>query len=108
MQTTPVRELSETLIYEYLNAVVNKSDDDYQIRHFLPRILEMIAQYIEIRVDDSFNLDRCHFESDSWKPQELDFMRRFSRQFILDTINFRPSQADGVAVYLGEVCQCHY
>ena len=27
-------------------------------------------------------------------------MRRFSRQFILDTINFRPSQADGVAVYL--------
>lgn len=100
LQTTPVRELSEALIYEYLNAVVNKSDDDYQIRHFLPRILEMIAHYIEIRVDDSLNLDRCHFESDSWKPQELDFMRRFSRQFILDTINFRPSQADGVAVYL--------
>lgn len=40
LQTIPVRELSEVLIYEYLNAVVNKSDDDYQIRHFLPRILE--------------------------------------------------------------------
>ena len=100
LQTTPVRELSEALIYEYLNAVVSKSDDDYQIRHFLPRILEMIAHYIEIRVDDSLNLDRCHFESDSWKPQELNFMRRFSHQFILDTINFRPNQADGVAVYL--------
>ena len=79
LQTIPVRELSEVLIYEYLNAVVNKSDDDYRIRHFLPRILEMIAHYIEIRVDDSLNLDRCHFESDSWKLQELNFMQRFSR-----------------------------
>ncbi len=27
-------------------------------------------------------------------------MRRFSRQFILDTINFKAQSADGVAVYL--------
>ncbi len=54
LQTTPVRELSEALIYEYPNAVVNKSDDDYQ-QHLSARILEMIAHYIEIRVDDSLS-----------------------------------------------------
>ncbi len=47
-----------------LNAVLAKSDDDYQIRHFLPRILEMIAHkcIIEIRVDDSLYSDRCHLK----------------------------------------------
>lgn len=99
LETEDVHHISKELIFEYLDAVRHEDGDD-QIRHFLPRILELIARYDYIRIDDSLNLDRCHFEEEGWSSEELDFMRRFSRQFIIDTINQAPSQADAIAVYL--------
>lgn len=99
LETEDVHHISKELMFEYLNAVRNEDGDD-QMRYFLPRILELTARYDYIRIDDSLNLDRCHFEEKGWSSEELDFMRRFSRQFIIDTINQAPSQADAVAVYL--------
>ncbi|MGT2665764.1 hypothetical protein ACVRYP_00340 [Streptococcus rifensis] len=99
LETEDVHQISKELMFEYLDAVRNEDGDD-QIRHFLPRILELIARYDYIRIDDSLNLDRCHFEKKGWSSEELDFMGRFSRQFIIDTINLSSTRADAIAVYL--------
>ena len=57
---TPVNELSEYLIREYLDAV-NYDETGFEIKHFLPRILEMTVKRAEIRLDTSLILDKCHF-----------------------------------------------
>ncbi|MGT2906268.1 hypothetical protein [Streptococcus dentiloxodontae] len=99
--STPVREISRELIFEYLEAV-NNDEEGYQIKHFLPRILELCAGYEYIRVDDSLNLERCHFEKDIWRAEELDFMKRFSVRFMIDAINADSEikDIDSPAVYL--------
>ena len=64
--TVPIREISRELLYEYLEAV-NYDEIGYEIKHFLPRILELCANYEYIRLDTSLNLDKCHFERKIWK-----------------------------------------
>ena len=83
---TPVREISRELIYEYLEAI-NYDEIGYEIKHFLPRILELCANYEYIRLDTSLNLDKCHFERKIWNEEELEFMKKFSIQFIIDVLN---------------------
>lgn len=86
LMRTPVKEIDRELMYEYLGAV-NYDESGYEIRHFLPRILELTANYEYIRLDTSINLDKCHFEKDIWSKEELDFMKRFSSQLIIDVLN---------------------
>lgn len=82
---TPVRKLSRELIREYLDAV-NYDETGLEIKHFLPKILEFITKRAEIRLDTSLILDKCHFEKDVWNEKELDFMHRFSKEFIIDAL----------------------
>ena len=98
---TPIKDIKRELMYEYLGAV-NYDETGYEIKHFLPRILELIASYEELRVDDSLNLDKCHFEKDIWSREELDYMKRFSAQFIIDILNtdIENSVLDDIAVYI--------
>ena len=84
--TVPIREISRELLYEYLEAV-NYDEIGYEIKHFLPRILELCANYEYIRLDTSLNLDKCHFERKIWKEEELEFMKKFSIQFVIDVLN---------------------
>lgn len=83
---TPVKEISRELIYEYLEAI-NYDEIGYEIKHFLPRILELCANYEYIRLDTSLNLDKCHFERKIWNEEELEFMKKFSIQFVIDVLN---------------------
>lgn len=89
--STPVRELSRALVYDYLDAV-HYDEIGYEIKHFLPRILEfLVLLEIEtgfgtdvnfIRHSTEITLDKCHFKRPVWSVRELDFMHRFSYEFI--------------------------
>lgn len=98
---TPVNELSEYLIREYLDAV-NYDETGFEIKHFLPRILEMTVKRAEIRLDTSLILDKCHFERDIWNEKELDFMYRFSKEFIIDILKMDPKKmrVENVSIYI--------
>ena len=98
---TPVKELSEYLIREYLDAV-NYDETGFEIKHFLPRILEMTVKRAEIRLDTSLILDKCHFERDIWNEKELDFMYRFSKEFIIDILKMKPKKmrVENVSIYI--------
>lgn len=98
---TPVKELSRKLLQEYLNAV-NYDETGLEIKHFLPKIIEFIVKHAEIRLDTSLILDKCHFEGEIWNGIELDFMYRFSKEFMIEILKINPKTArmENFSVYM--------
>ena len=98
---TPVKELSRELMWEYLNAV-NYDETGLEIKHFLPKIIEFIVKRAEIRIDTSLILDKCHFEKEIWNETELDFMYRFSKEFMMEKLKTNPKTArmENFSVYM--------
>ena len=98
---TPVKELSRELMQEYLNAV-NYDETGLEIKHFLPKIIEFIVKHAEIRLDTSLILDKCHFEREIWNGTELDFMYRFSKEFMMEILKTNPKTArmENFSVYM--------
>ena len=98
---TPVKELSRELMQEYLNAV-NYDETGLEIKHFLPKIIEFIVKRAEIRIDTSLILDKCHFEKEIWNETELDFMYRFSKEFMMEILKTNPKIArmENFSVYM--------
>ena len=98
---TPVKELSKELMQEYLNAV-NYDETGLEIKHFLPKIIEFIVRHAEIRLDTSLILDKCHFEREIWNGIELDFMYRFSKEFMMEILKTNPKTArmENFSVYM--------
>ncbi|MDO4228912.1 MAG: hypothetical protein Q4C98_03795 [Capnocytophaga sp.] len=86
---TPVANLSLSAIYDYLDAV-HYDESGYEIKHFLPRILELLAKGENIRHSTEIMLDKCHFEKSCWREQELDFMWRFSGEFLKNVLASSP------------------
>ena len=98
---TPVKELSKELMQEYLNAV-NYDETGLEIKHFLPKIIEFIVKHAEIRLDTSLILDKCNFEREIWNGTELDFMYRFSKEFMMEILKTNPKIArmENFSVYM--------
>ena len=98
---TPVKELSKELMQEYLNAV-NYDETGLEIKHFLPKIIEFIVKHAEIRLDTSLILDKCHFEREIWNGTELDFIYRFSKEFMMEILKTNPKTArmENFSVYM--------
>ena len=98
---TPVKELSRELMQEYLNAV-NYDETGLEIKHFLPKIIEFIVKHAEIRLDTSLILDKCNFEREIWNGTELDFIYRFSKEFMMEILKTNPKTArmENFSVYM--------
>ncbi len=98
---TPVKELSRKLMQEYLNAV-NYDETGLEIKHFLPKIIEFIVKHAEIRLDTSLILDKCNFEREIWNGTELDFMYRFSKEFMMEILKTNPKtvRMENFSVYM--------
>ena len=98
---TPVKELSRKLMQEYLNAV-NYDETGFEIKHFLPKIIEFIVKHAEIRLDTSLILDKCNFEREIWNGTELDFMYRFSKEFMMEILKTNPKtvRMENFSVYM--------
>ena len=98
---TPVKELSRKLMQEYLNAV-NYDETGLEIKHFFPKIIEFIVKHAEIRLDTSLILDKCNFEREIWNGTELDFMYRFSKEFMMEILKTNPKTArmENFSVYM--------
>ena len=98
---TPVKELSRELMQEYLNAV-NYDETGLEIKHFFPKIIEFIVKHAEIRLDTSLILDKCNFEREIWNGTELDFMYRFSKEFMMEILKTNPKtvRMENFSVYM--------
>lgn len=90
--STPVNELKTSLIYDYLDAV-HYDQTQGEIKHFLPRILELLVKGENIRHSTELILDKCHCERAYWSEKELEFLRRFAAEFLRNILSRSPNQS---------------
>lgn len=76
----PIRKLSLSAVYDYLDAV-HYDEEGSEIKHFLPRILELLVQGEELSFDTELYLQRCHFNKPCWNEKEKNFLNRFFTAF---------------------------
>lgn len=96
LMRTPVKNLSLSAIYDYLDAV-HYDEEGSEIKHFLPRILELLVQGEELSFDTELYLQRCHFNKPCWSKEELDFLHRFSTAFFREILSTEPEQCNDTA-----------
>lgn len=84
LQMTAIKKVDRRLIHEYLDAAV--ADDDLlikQMKHLLPRVLELLVQGEYIRHSTEITLDKCHCDrAEYWTAKEIDFMQRFALVYL--------------------------
>lgn len=80
LQSTAIKKVDRRLIYEYLDAAV--ADEDLlirQMKHLLPRVLELLVQGEYLRHSTEIILDKCHCDrAEYWPTKEIDFLQRFA------------------------------
>lgn len=84
LQSTAIKKVDRRLIYEYLDAAV--ADDDLlirQMKHLLPRVLELLVQGEYLRHSTEIILDKCHCDrAEYWPAKEIDFLQRFALVYL--------------------------
>lgn len=84
LQSTAIKKVDRRLIYEYLDAAV--ADDDLligQMKHLLPRVLELLLQGEYLRHSTEIILDKCHCDrTQYWSAKEIDFLQRFALLYL--------------------------
>ena len=84
LQSTAIKKVDRRLIYEYLDAAV--ADDDLlirQMKHLLPRVLELLVQGEYLRHSTEIILDKCHCDrAEYWTAKEIDFLQRFAQDYL--------------------------
>lgn len=84
LQSTAIKKVDRRLIYEYLDAAV--ADDDLlirQMKHLLPRVLELLLQGEYLRHSTEIILDKCHCDrAQYWSAKEIDFLQRFALVYL--------------------------
>lgn len=83
LKSLSVQKIEPRLIYEFLEASETENITllVQQVKHLLPRILELIIQGERIRISQEYILDKCRCSSALWLKQEIDFMQRFASAY---------------------------
>ncbi|ENX58400.1 hypothetical protein F902_02800 [Acinetobacter higginsii] len=84
LKRLPVALLNCRLIYEYLDAAesMDKFALAQQIKHLLPKILELLIQGENLSHSTEIILNKCYFNlENAWKTKEIQFMQKFTLAF---------------------------
>ena len=95
LQSTAIKKVDRRLIYEYLDAAV--ADDDLlirQMKHLLPRILELMIQDEHLGME--LALSKCKCNGGLWLEQEIDFLQRFASAYFASKCTDEDIEADAV------------
>ncbi|QEY26906.1 hypothetical protein [Neisseria zalophi] len=80
----PLRELPPEWLQSYLSSVPLNDEYSYiqEVKHFLPRILELLAQKKELGVLTETTLSKLALNhNDCWNPDEQKLIRQFAHAF---------------------------
>lgn len=80
LKILPIQNVDRRLIYEYLDACEGEDPIALaiQTKHLLPKILELLVQGEHIRHSNECIFNKCRFNLDVWKTNEIEFMQRFA------------------------------
>lgn len=85
---TPVRELPALTIYDYVSAVEygDKIALSDEIRYFMPRIFELLAQGQELHIDFEYSLQKCYLNLGVWTKLEISVFKQFAKLFLKEQL----------------------
>lgn len=89
IQQIPICQLPANLLYEYLDAAEGCDPKalSSEIRYFMPRIFELMAQNCHIRHSTELTLNKCHLEQGVWLKHEIAIFERFAQLFFIKKLN---------------------
>lgn len=98
LRNTPVQQLERQLVYDFLDA--SETEDTpllvQQMKHLLPRILELMVQGEHLRIGEEFIFDKCKCDSGLWLEPEIDFLQRFASAYFASKCTDDDIEADAV------------
>ena len=96
LKTLPIQQVDRRLIYEYLDA----GEGEYpialavQIKHLLPKILELLVKDEYIHHSHECIFDKCRFNLKVWTVDEIEFMQRFAQcYFRMQLMKFEETES---------------
>ncbi len=98
LRSIPVQQVERRLIYQFLNASETKEIPllVHQMKHLLPRVLELLVQAARLRIGKEFLLDKCKCGSGLWLEPEIDFLQRFASAYFASKCTDEDIEADAV------------
>lgn len=98
LRNTSVQQLERQLVYDFLDA--SETEDIpllvQQMKHLLPRVLELLVLGEHLRIGKAFLLDKCKCGSGLWLESEIDFLQRFASVYFASKCTDEDIEADAV------------
>jgi hypothetical protein len=87
----PVKDIPKNLLMEYNDGAATEKTPISELKHFLPRYLELIWHLDFPSHSTELSLKRLEpFEDDEWSKDEADFLNTFASAFFMKCLSVHP------------------
>ncbi len=79
---TPLREISQEMIYKYYSSAQNYGEQElYELKYFLPRILELLTEFEFPYHSTEISLSRFNLEKSNFELKEKEILEQFAENY---------------------------
>lgn len=79
---TPLREISSEMIYKYYNSAQSNSEQElYEMKYFLPKVLESMTEFKFPYHSIEISLSRFNLEKDNFEIEEREILNQFAENY---------------------------
>ena len=103
---TPLRDLSETHIYSYYSSAQNYGEQEfYEMKYFLPRVLELLIEFKQPYHSLEISLNRFNLEKNYFEVEEFEILNQFSKEYFAFCLENYPipnsEEIDAIIIMFG-------
>lgn len=79
---TPLREISKEMIFIYYRSAQNYGEQElYEMKYFLPRVLELMTEFVFPYHSTEISLSRFNLEKDNFDFEEKEILYQFAEHY---------------------------
>ena len=79
---TPLQEISKEMIYNYYSSAQNYGEQElYEMKYFLPRVLELLTEFEYPYHSVEISLSRFSLEKDNFEVEEKEILNQFAENY---------------------------
>lgn len=88
---TPLREISGEMIFSYYSSAQSGSQQElYEMKYFLPRILELMSEFVFPYHSTEISLSRFNLEKDNFDLEEKEILYQFAENYFAHCLETYP------------------
>ena len=88
---TPLREISKEMIYKYYSSAQNYGEQElYELKYFLPRILELLTDFEFPYHSTEISLNRFNLEKSNFELEEREILNQFAENYFAYCLKIYP------------------